>query len=618
MTLERLFTNCFLCTLLLAVAPLARPQSGVIVEVDASSNSGTFRDLMGVNKLPSFASRSPGVRYDASNLYTAFGVSQVRLHDAGVDLCAVYTKATKLNVGVSPAQTVSGCELSGTGAVPHFSWTPSSTADADLNNPDNYDFTAVDVALAEVLATGAAVYLRLGESYNGPNDTADPVAWAKVATNIYKHVIGTFKPSPGIALDPRYVEVFNEPDGGFWRGSASTFHALYTETVTRVRAAAAAAGRTVTIGGPGFTRSILTSSGVAGNPANAFVGAVGANNLDFYSFHLYNSCSTANLTSAATFLRGVRSLVDTQGGVGKPLHVTEWNIGLGQQCGNDLYAEAQTQSFDSGVLTLMHDPALDIQAAHFYAAVPIMPLFDFSSVAGKVRVNPSAWAFWAHSPLRGTRRHDTNVCQGSTCKAGHASETLPLLALAGKAGTGQTVILTNDSSTQQAVVLRMRGLTPGTTLRATVLQPPGAARDYAVAGSPQTISSANLQQLLALVAQDTSREAAVNASGQVEWNLTVPARSLQVVQVRPKSPTLNQQSDCVFDWAEARVPTLLAPAGAVSATASGYYVRSYSGTASYLGVRTSDGQLLYLDTRSGRGVSDLGPLSTWLGASGCQ
>ena len=104
----------------------------------------------------------------------------------------------------------------------------------------------------------------------------------------------------------------------------------------------------------------------------------------------------------------------------------------------------------------------------------------------------------------------------------------------------------------------------------------------------------------------------------MEWNLTVPARSLQVVQVRPKSPTLNQQSDCVFDWAEARVPTLLAPAGAVSATVGGYYVRSYSGTASYLGVRTSDGQLLYLDTRSGRGVSDLGPLSTWLGASGCQ
>lgn len=612
------FTKCFAGLVACALAGAAWAQSAVVVEVDASTSSSRFRDLMGANKLPSFSSRTPGVNFDASNLYTAFGVSQVRLHDAGVDLCAIYTPATKLNLGVSPAQTVSGCELTSTGAVPHFSWTPASSADADLNNPDNYDFTAVDQALRAVLATGAVVYLRLGESYNGPNDTSDPVAWAKVATNIYKHVIGVFKPTAGLAVDPAFVEVFNEPDGGFWRGSASTFYTLYTETVTRVRAAASAAGRSVTIGGPGFTRSILTSSTVSGNPANGFIGAVGASNLDFYSFHLYNSCSTATLSSAATFLRGVRSLVDGQGGTGKPLHVTEWNIGLGSQCGNDLFAEARTQSFDSGVFTLMHDPSLDVRAAHYYAAVPIMALFDFTTVAGQVRINPSAWAFWAHAKLRSAPRYGVQVCQGSTCKAGHASETMPVVALAGKAGTGQTVILTNDGSSAQNVTLRVRGLASGAAVRATVLQPPATARDYPVSGAPQVISSSNLTQLLALVTQDASREATPTSSGQAEWSVSVPARSVQVIEVRPRSPSVVQQADCVFDWAEGRVPTLLAPAGATSTTVGEYYVRAYAGTSSYLGLRTSDSHLLYLDTRSGRGVLDLGTLATWAATSACQ
>jgi len=284
---------------------------------------------------------------------------------------------------LSPAQAVGGCELSGTGGIPTFSWTPISSADADLGNPADYDFSGADTALSEIAGAGAAVYLRLGESYNGPNHTADPVAWAKVAANIYRHVIGAFKPSIGVAaVDPVYVEVHNEPDGGFWRGSAAEFHTLFRETVTRVRAVAAAAGRTVRIGGPGFTRSILTTATVAGNPANGFVGAVGADSLDFYSAHHYGSCSTATLAASASFLRSLRALVDGQGGAGKPIHVTEWNIGLGTQCGSALYAEPRMQSWTSGVLTLMQEPAYRIEAAHFYSGVPIMSLFDFTTVSG--------------------------------------------------------------------------------------------------------------------------------------------------------------------------------------------------------------------------------------------
>lgn len=615
-TLPRAKHGCVAIALSLMSAHVsAETPISLTVEVDAAQTTGTVRDVWGVNKKPTFGSRTPGSTVNASNLYAAFGVSQVRLHDAGVDLCAVYSPATKLNVGVTPAQTVSGCELSGTGSPPHFSWTPSSSADADLNNPNNYDFSAVDQTLAETLATGGRVYLRLGESYNGPNDTSDPVAWAKVATNIYKHVLGTFKPTPGIAIDPAYVEVFNEPDGGFWRGSAANFYTLFVETVTRVRAAAAAAGKTVRIGGPGFTRSILTSSAVAGNPANGFVRAVGASNLDFFSAHLYSSCSTATLASAGTFLRSLRTLADSQGASDKPLHITEWNIGLGTQCGNDFYAEQRTQSFASGVLTLMQDPALNIDAAHYYAGVPIMSLFDFTTTSGKARINPSAWAFWAHARLRGATRLATQVCQGGTCASGLASDALPVMAVAGQRAGGQTVVVTNDSATTQNFTLRLKGLS-GLHTTVTTSQPPTGVVELPASGAPTAVDAANMQALAAAASSSTPMALSV-AGGVANANLTLPARSVMVIDVSSASPSLAQRADCVFTWGERQFPDLFTPAPFVSVTFDNYLYRYYAGSATYLAVTTTDQQLVYLNTRDNQGLVNLGLLTNWLTASGC-
>jgi len=596
----------------------AQAQTGgtLLVEVDLARPQGAVRDVYGVNRKPGFDSRPPATgSQNAASLYRAFGISQVRLHDAGLDLCTTYTAASKLNTGVVPAQAVSGCELSGTGGIPTFTWTPLSSADADLNNTANYDFAGADTALVEVAATGAVTYLRLGESYNGPNNTGDPVAWAKVATNIYRHVIGQFKPTAGVAaVDPVFVEVHNEPDGGFWRGTAADFYTLFRETVTRVRAAAAAAGKTVRIGGPGFTRSILTTATVAGNPANGFVGAVGAGNLDFYSAHLYGTCSTATLTASASFLRSLRALVDGQGGAAKPLHITEWNIGLGNQCGNALYAEPRMQSFTSGVLTLMQDPAQNVEAAHFYSAVPIMALFDFTTVAGKARINPSAWAFWAHSRLRGSTQLATQVCQGTSCAAGYAAEALPLLALGTQRGSDTTVVLTNDTTASQNYTLRLRGLA-GSSFDAVVTTPPSGAQDLPTAGSPAEADSAALQALLASPAKDSRSGLTANA-GTIELAVSIPARSVQVVELKPRS-SLTAQADCVFAWAERQYPAYVQPAGGVSQTQGDYHYRAYAGTQSYLGISLSQGRLLFLDARGAGNLVDLGALSSWLAPAGC-
>lgn len=606
-----------LAVVLLSVAPGVGAQA-LRVEVNVSQAVGPIRDVFGVNRKPGFSTRptqGAALSVDASTLYAAFGVSQVRLHDAGADLCTTYTAALKQNTAVSPPQTVTGCELSGTGSVPTFTWTPTSSADADLNNPANYDFTGVDTALKEVARAGAGTYLRLGESYNGPNHTADPVAWAKVATNLYQHVIGRFKPTAGVAAtNPVFVEVHNEPDGGFWRGTPADFYTLFRETVTRVRAAAQAAGQPLRIGGPGFTRSILTSSKVAGNPANGFIAGVGLAQLDFYSAHLYGSCDRASASESATFLRSLRALVNQQGGGTLPIHITEWNIGLGNQCGNSFFAEPRTQSYASAVLTQFQDPAQNIEAAHFYAGVPIMALFDFSTVAGKARINPSAWAFWAHAPLRGGTQVDTQVCQGS-CKAGPAAESLPLLALAAQLGDRVRVVLTNDGASAQTATVQFKGLT-GSTYRSVALTPPGAVQDVAVTGDPGQVDATAVQTLLARPTQETRSELRPTA-GTLEITATVPARGLQVLELQPQR-TLTEQADCLFGWGERQYATLFQPQPQTSRASGDYHYRHYPATQTYVGITLSTQRLVFWDARGAEGVQDLGPLGPWLTAAGCS
>lgn len=502
----------------------------VQVKVDLSKPGAAFRDVLGVNRKPIEASQTAGTSWSGVSLYKAFNVSQIRLHDSGVDLCTIYTAATKVNNGVSPAQTVSGCMLPGGTTGARFTWTPTSSADADLNNPNNYDFSTADAAILAALDTGAGIYLRLGEG-TGPNDTSDPVAWAKVATNIYKHVIGVFKPTAGVAVNPAYVEILNEPDGGFWRGDLATFNTLFIETSQRVKAAAAAAGRTVIVGGAGFTKSVLTTSSITGNPAKNFIANVGASNLDFFSAHLYDNCSTATLANSATYLRGLRALVNSQGGSSKPLIISEWNIGLVPQCANSQYAEQRVQSFDSGVMSLMQDPAQNIQAAHYYAGMPIMGLFDFSAAANAVRINPSAWAFWAHGKLKGSTSVQAQVCpQGASCVMGYAAESAALMAVAGQANGAQTVVVTNDTGAAVTYTLQVDGLS-APTVTASISTPPPGTRDIPVSGNPAVADATALASLLTSPTVD-ARTALTPQAGQVQLTIVVPAYTVQAIELK--------------------------------------------------------------------------------------
>lgn len=76
-------------------------------------------------------------------------------------------------------------------------------------------------------------------------------------------------------------------------------------------------------------------------------------------------------------------------------------------------------------------------------------------------------------------------------------------------------------------------------------------------------------------------------------------------------------ADCLFDWAELHYATLLAPAGATSATYGSYYYRRYPATNAYLATSAADGHVYYLGALSNGAIMSIGALSEWLITAGC-
>jgi serine protease len=84
-----------------------------------------------------------------------------------------------------------------------------------------------------------------------------------------------------------------------------------------------------------------------------------------------------------------------------------------------------------------------------------------------------------------------------------------------------------------------------------------------------------------------------------------------------KSATSQASSDCLFNWAERTYPTLLAPAGAVSATSAPYYYRYYAGTGNYLATSSADNHIWAYGLVSNNTLLDVGPIASFLTTAGC-
>ena len=106
----------------------------------------------------------------------------------------------------------------------------------------------------------------------------------------------------------------------------------------------------------------------------------------------------------------------------------------------------------------------------------------------------------------------------------------------------------------------------------------------------------------------------VNADKVLNDALVVTTENLPF-GARSAAPTVQ---DCLFDWAETAYPSDLMPRGVASQSVAPYYLRYYSQSRAYLGTSSEDGHVYYLGPLSGDRILDLGAVSTWYAAAGCN
>jgi len=456
--------------------------------------------------------------YEVSEIYKALGISNVRLHDSQVDVSSIYGDDTVSTSGNVRSWACNTC--------------------SNINTTSNYNFTNTNHATRTTAAAGAGVFLRLGESESGANNVTNLSEFSTAAINVYKHVLGNFSSTVGQTnVDPTYIELYNEPDGGFWLGTTSDFFTLYNTTYDALKTYLTSIGKSsVLVGGAGFTTTFSSHTSITSNVAFGFLSNVTSSRLDFFSSHVYGSCSSASVSAMGSALSTLRSYMNSNSLTSKPLVISEWNLGLTSGgCTEATYHEKRTQSFNAGVMAIMQDTSLNITRAHFYAGFGQMSVISVDPAAvGTVTVHPGAWAFRAHAQLSGGTQLSVQSCDssGSSCQTGSSQGARAIQASAALVSSSARVVLANDTDTDETVQVNLKNWSGSASVSAVVESYPTTAvtTTAALAAGVYSVSSSNASALLSSNAVSSSVN--VSKSGAtITISVSVPARTVRLLQV---------------------------------------------------------------------------------------
>jgi xylan 1,4-beta-xylosidase len=192
------------------------------------------------------------------------------------------------------------CSGSGFG-IPH--WSSGNVYHEDENGNPFYDFTLLDQAYDAIVGAGHHVLVELGftprdllppeaaELTVVPSPTAytnyeagawgyppkDYAKWAGLVAATVRHCVERYGEAE---VNTWLWELWNEPDGSYWRGTLDQFNQLYTVTARAIREALPSAkvgGPAVTSGGLDFLKGFLDYTSSRNEP------------MDFISYHTKGS-----------------------------------------------------------------------------------------------------------------------------------------------------------------------------------------------------------------------------------------------------------------------------------------------------------------------------------------
>ena len=162
--------------------------------------------------------------------------------------------------------------------------------DADVNNPDSYDFACTDADIMNALDAGTKTFFRLGETIelqvkkHATYPPKDFHKWAQICEHIIMHYTEGW--ADGFTLDMPYWELWNEPDTatedpqnpcGTWGGTHDQFFDFYEVATKHLKARFPH----LKIGGPALAHKI--------DWAEMFIKEMAKREvpIDFFSWHIY-------------------------------------------------------------------------------------------------------------------------------------------------------------------------------------------------------------------------------------------------------------------------------------------------------------------------------------------
>ena len=254
------------------------------IEVDFSKVIGKIRPLNGVNGGP-IVTRGA---FDLSSNFTELGIKHVRLHD----IPWMYENAVDINY-----------------VFPRF--------EADVNDPQSYDFSLTDYYIKSVASLGAEMTYRLGYSaewkYHPPIHNVPPkdfAKWAAICARIVQHYNQGW--ANGHHYNIKYWEIWNESDlPTFWVGAPEEYYRLYEVTAKTLKGV----DPNLKVGGPSVAAYLRFLDGFLKYCADRKVP------LDFVSWHRYARQPNEVVSRAAK----IQELLDKHGFSKVESILDEWN-----------------------------------------------------------------------------------------------------------------------------------------------------------------------------------------------------------------------------------------------------------------------------------------------------
>ena len=194
--------------------------------------------------------------------------------------------------------------------------------DADVNNPESYDFACTDVYLNQTLSCGTKIFYRLGAKIEhwikkyATHVPKDFQKWAEICEHIISHYNDGW--ANGYHMDIEYWEIWNEPDlvnddgtSPCWQGTEEQFAELYITTATHLKKCFPnlKIGGPASVGDESWMRRFLERIKKVNAP------------LDFFSYHWYWT-EPKDMSAKCT---RVRALIDEFGYTDTETILNEWN-----------------------------------------------------------------------------------------------------------------------------------------------------------------------------------------------------------------------------------------------------------------------------------------------------